>query len=108
MELTKITRELYTASNRLSQAGNEIYRMAKEKADAERAYRLALSQEITKLKMEGLSVTLIADTARGNVADLKYQRDLAEGQFKASIEALKALQVQVNSLQSIAKYQSEV
>jgi hypothetical protein len=108
MELQQITKELYFASNRLSDAGKEIYKMAKEKADTERDYRLALSQEITKLKLEGMNVTLVADTARGNVADLKHARDLAEGKFKASIEALKALQVQVNSLQSIAKYQSEV
>ncbi|WP_026676762.1 hypothetical protein [Fictibacillus gelatini] len=108
MELSIIAREIYEATHRLAAAGNEVYRLAKEKADTERDYRLALSKEILILKSEGMSVTLVSDVARGNVADLKHKRDLAEGKYKASIEALKSIQAQVNALQSILKFQSEV
>ena len=108
MELTQITKEIYDATKRLEQAGRKVYKMAKEKAETERAYRLALSQEEMKLKLEKMNVTLIGDIARGNVSDLKYERDLAEGKYKASIEALEALKAQTNALQTIVRFQSEL
>lgn len=108
MELQSITKEIYDATKRLDEAGHAVYKLALEKAETEREYRLALSQRITTLKAEGMSVTLISDVARGDVADLKFNRDLAEGKYKASMQALEALKAQVNALQTISKYQSEV
>jgi len=55
-------------------------------AEAERAYRVALASEITRLRAAGISVTLAADLARGErmVADLRYRRDVAEGVVEAA------------------------
>lgn len=56
----------------------DVYR---QRAAAERAYRVALAQEITRLKADGVAWSSTADLARGekHVADLRYLRDVAEG-----------------------------
>lgn len=59
-------------------------------ATAERAYRMALAQEITKLHAEGVAWSSTADLARGekHVADLRYSRDVAEG-VKAAAQSAR-------------------
>lgn len=108
MELHKITEEMYAVSKRLSNATNEIYKLASKRAMTERTYRMELSKEIVRLRAEGTPATIISDLARGNVAEMKFQRDLAEGQYRSSIEALEALKSQLSALQTVSKYQSEV
>lgn len=108
MELITLTNEIYQVSQRLSAATNEIYKLANKRAVTERTYRLNLAKEITKLRAEGLPATLINDLARGNIAEIKFQRDLAEGQYRSAVEALEALKSQLSALQTISKYQSEV
>lgn len=55
----------------------------------ERAYRLALAQEIVRLRADGQPVTVVQDLAKGNkhVADLRYARDVAEGVKEAAVAA---------------------
>ena len=103
-----IAKEIYDTSGRLNESGRVIFQLGKEWAEAERDYRLLLAQEITKLKADGLPATLIADVARGNTADSKFKRDLAESKYKSSLEAQKALQSRLSALQSILRVQSEV
>lgn len=102
-----VIQEILKVSMRLKDAPKAIFAAAKSYAESERDYRLALSQEITKLKADGLAVTLIADTARGNVSDLKYQRDLNEGLYKSTLEAKKALESELSGLQSVLRVQNE-
>lgn len=108
MELMKLTDEMYNVSKRLNKAAAEVYKLANKRAQTERAYRMELSKEMFRLKTEGTSITLIPDMARGNVADLKFERDLAEGQYKAAIEAMEALKSQLSAYQTIIKYQEAV
>lgn len=108
IELASLNQMMIQTSNRINKATQEIYKMAKEKAQTEYEYRKALGQEIARLKAEGYQATLIPDVSRGNVAELKLKRDMAEVMFKSAIESLKALQSELNGLQSIAKYQSDI
>lgn len=108
MELTPVVKELHQATKRLSAASKEIFKLASEKALKENAYRKALAIEILKLRDEKIPATLISDLARGNVAYFKYERDLAADTYKSGISAMEALKAEINALQSIAKYQSEV
>lgn len=101
MELIEIGKKLYQTSIRIDKAPAEIYKQAKAYAEAERDYRSALSVEIMRLKSEGLSISILADVARGNVSDLKYERDLKYGLYKGSIESKKALEAELSALQSI-------
>jgi hypothetical protein len=56
-------------------------------AAAERAYRVGLAEEITRLHTEeGVAWTVCGDLARGakHVADLRYARDVAQGLAEAA------------------------
>lgn len=108
MELVQISRELYNISKRLDKASKNLHKMAKEKAEKEYEYRMNLAKEIVMLRAEGYPATLINDVARGNVAHLKLERDLAKDTYKAAISSLEAIMSQQTALQSILKYQEEV
>lgn len=108
MEHFDIAQSIREVSTRLGKAPRAITDQAKKFAEAERIYRMELAKEITRLRSEGLQSTLIADVARGNVADFKYKRDLEEGMYKACIESSKALQAELSGLQSILKVMTDV
>ena len=60
------------------------------------------------LRDDKLPVTIINDVARGNVADLKYKRDLAEVSYRTARDMLQALQVSLSGLQTLYKRQEEI
>lgn len=108
VEVVKSVDELRKATIRLSKASREVMRMAHKRAETERDYRMALSKEIITLRHEGVQATLIADLSRGNVAQLKYERDLSMELHRSAMSSIGALQVEIQSWQSILKYMSEV
>ncbi|MCR3759182.1 hypothetical protein KYB31_09290 [Clostridium felsineum] len=108
IETIEIAEAIWNTSKRLDKGVDYITQKAKEFASAEKEYRIALSKEIAKLKSEGMSVTLIPDVARGNVAELKFQRDLAEQTYKASRDMLQALSNELSAMQSILKVQTKI
>lgn len=60
---------------------------AKDLAEKERAYRVALAREIVRQHSdEGAAWTVAQDVARGqrSVADLRYERDVAKGVLDAA------------------------
>lgn len=104
MELIQISKEMYETTKRLDKASKEIFKLAKAKAETERIYREALAKEIMTLRAESVQATLIPDLARGKVAFLKCERDLAHDMFKSAISALEAVKTQSSVLQTISKY----
>lgn len=72
-------------------------RRGKEFAQAEYEYRVALAQEIAKLRADGNPVTIVPDMARGDkkVARLRLDRDLKEVSFKAAGEAIQNYKLQI-------------
>lgn len=108
MELQSIGKMIIETSHRINTATKVIHTMAKEKAETEYQYRMALSKEITRLKAKGMAISILYDVAKGNVADELLQRDLAEGKFKAAIESMRALQSELSALQSLLRNMEEV
>lgn len=108
MELVDINREIYDATQRLRDGSKKLFSLARKAAEGERSYRKALSMEIMKLRLDKLPATLIPDIAKGNVSDLLFERDLSEAEWTAGRDSLKAIQAQVNALQTITKYQSDI
>jgi len=86
---------------RLDEAQRILFKQAKEKAESERIYRMDLAQEILRLRAEGQPVAIVGDIARGSCADEKFQRDFAESRFKATLEAVEIIKVQISALQSL-------
>jgi len=108
IELQSIASEIHESAKRLAKGPAELFVLARKAAEAERTYRRELSLEIMKLRLEGLPATLIGDLARGNCSDRKWARDLAEAEWTAGRDGLKALQSQISALQTIYRHQTEV
>jgi predicted short-subunit dehydrogenase-like oxidoreductase (DUF2520 family) len=89
---------------RLDEAQRILYKQAKEKAESERVYRMDLAQEILRLRAEGQPAALVGDLARGSCADQKFKRDFAESRFKATLEAIEIIKVQISALQSLYRH----
>ena len=86
---------------RLDEAQRILFKQAKEKAESERVYRMDLAKEILRLRAEGQPVAIVGDLARGSCADEKFQRDFAESRFRATLEAVEIIKVQISALQSL-------
>lgn len=99
---------IYDTSMQIQQGVKSLYDQARAYAEAEQEYRMQLAREIMKLRDEKLPVTVINDVARGNLANLKYKRDLAELTYKTSRDMLNALQGQLSGLQTLYRRQEEI
>lgn len=108
MDLISVTQEIHEASQRLGKSADALFVLGKEKAESERDYRKALAQEIMKLRADKVPVSIIVDLAKGNIADVLFQREITEVKFKAGIEAIGAISTQVSALQTIVKYRSDM
>ncbi|GAB7387385.1 hypothetical protein BSNK01_12210 [Bacillaceae bacterium] len=108
LDLIEISKEVYEVSQRLEKASKNLYKLAKEKAESERDYRMNLAKEIVRLREEKVPATLIPDLARGNISELRFKRDLAADMYRAAVESLEAIKSQLSALQSILKYHEHI
>ncbi|GAF14911.1 hypothetical protein JCM19045_4247 [Bacillus sp. JCM 19045] len=95
---------------RLDRASKEIFTLAREKAESEKAYKIALRQEILILKDEKYPATLILELAKGHekIADLRFKRDIAREMYKAGLDSMNNTRTEASLLQSILKYQNDM
>ena len=95
LELQRMQNDLQTSVKLLRQTGR-LY------AQSERDYKVALSQEILHLKNEGMKVTLINTFVYGveRVANLRFERDVAEVTYKANQESINQLKLQMRLLEN--------
>lgn len=82
-----------------------IRRLAKEGeayAAAERDYKIRLRQEALKLRHADMAIGMIDKTIYGipEVADLKYERDFRESQYRTALEYINTVKLQIRVLQS--------
>lgn len=65
-------------------------------------YRMELAKELLILKSEGYAITLAGDIARGKqeIARLKYQEIAKEAIYKANLESINAIKLQIKLLQN--------
>lgn len=108
IELQSVTQAIMDDRERVTKSIKVLWELARKKAKSEMEYRKGLEIEIMQLKTEGMSVTLIGDLSRGKCAELKYQRDLAEAEYKVAVASLSALETSISALQTISKYQSDI
>lgn len=85
----------------LETAVTEMKERSKKFAEAEHNYRIALSQRLTELRAEGQPVTHLGDIARGEkkIASLKLARDIAEGLYDSSKEAINMYKLKIKVLE---------
>lgn len=93
--------QLKQLNNYLTSALSEYKTRGKEYAKAYKNYRILLSQELLKLKAEGMPVTIAYDIARGteHVANAKEQEIITECLYKSCQEAINTYKLQIKILQ---------
>ncbi len=94
-ELFRKTKTMDAAIKRLANEGQRY-------AEAERDYKIALRQEVLKLRESGVAVGIIDKIAYGvpNIANLRFTRDVAEVLYKTALEYLNTLKLEIRVIQS--------
>lgn len=94
-ELESKIQELEISIRSLRKTGNNY-------AEAERDYKILLRQEVLKLRDEGQAIGVITLTCYGipSVAEARFKRDVAETIYKANLEAINSIKLQLRLLES--------
>ena len=95
-------KKLQELNNYLTLALTEYKKRGQDYAEAYKNYRILLSQELLKLKAEGMPVTICGDLARGKeeVANAKEQEIITECLYKSCQEAILTYKLQIKILQN--------
>ena len=71
-------------------------------AQAEKDYKVLLRTECLKLRDEGMAIGMIDKTCFGipSVAEARFKRDVAEAVYKANLEAINSIKLQMRLIES--------
>lgn len=94
-QLASLIQQLNASIRQLRHSGNDY-------AEAERDYRMLLSEELLKMEAEGRPVTNLYNIARGTrkVAEAKYKQIATEAVYRANLEAIQAVKLQIKVVQA--------
>ena len=98
MDGLKAINELNELSEKLQQGIKLMGRYGREYAEAERDYKIMLSQKALELRAQEMPVTLIDKVVYGKVAEERFKRDTAEIMWKTAIENVNTLKLQIRIL----------
>lgn len=92
-ELQSKLSQLDVCVKRLRTSGTEF-------ATAERDYKVLLRTECLRLRDDGMAIGMIDKTCYGipKVADARFKRDVAETVYKANMEAINSIKLQIRLL----------
>ena len=94
-ELMQKTKQLEISIKELRNSGTSY-------AQAERNYKVLLRQECLKLRDEGMAIGMIDKTCYGIpvVAEARFKRDVAEAVYKANLESINSLKLQMRLIEN--------
>lgn len=80
----------------------ELRRSGTNFATKERAYKVLLREECLKLRDSGMAIGMIDKTCYGipSVAEARFERDVAETIYKANLEAINSIKLQLRLLEA--------
>ena len=89
--------ELMQKTRELDQCIRELRKSGTAYAEAEREYKVQLRKWCLSLKADGMAIGLIDKTCYGipEVAELRFKRDVAETVYRANLEAINSLKLQM-------------
>lgn len=95
IDLQAKTKELEVSIKQLRVSGTNY-------AQAERDYKVLLRQECLKLRDEGMAIGMIDKTCYGipSVAEARFKRDVAEAVYKANLEAIQSIKLQLRLIEN--------
>ena len=94
-ELQQKIKELEISIRQLRTSGTDY-------AEAEKDYKILLRQEVLKLRDEGQAIGVIDKICYGipSVAEARFKRDIAETIYKANLEAINSIKLQMRLLEN--------
>lgn len=95
--------EIQNKINELNVSLKKLRETGTSYAEAERDYKIMLRQEALKLRSEKeMPVTLIQQVVYGvpGVAEKRFKRDVAEAIYKANLEAINTIKLQIRIMEN--------
>lgn len=94
--------ELQSKTQQLDKSIKQLRTSGTEYARAEREYKVLLRQECLKLRDDGMAIGMIDKTCYGipSVAEARFKRDVAEAVYKANLEAINSIKLQMRLIES--------
>lgn len=94
-DLEAKVRQLDTSVRTLRKSGTDY-------AEAEKEYKILLRTECLKARDEGMAIGLIDKTCYGipSVAEARFRRDVAEAVYKANMEAINSIKLQLRLIEN--------
>ena len=94
--------ELQSKTQQLDRSIKQLRTSGTEYAQAERDYKVLLRQECLKLRDEGMAIGMIDKVCYGipSVAEARFKRDVAEAVYKANLEAINSIKLQMRLIEN--------
>lgn len=89
--------EIQSKTKQLDYSVKELRKSGTAYAEAERAYKIKLRETALRLRSQDMAVGMISMTVYGvpEVAELRFKRDCCEAVYKANIEAINAIKLEI-------------
>jgi hypothetical protein len=97
-----LVNELFTKTKMLTPAIKRLAEEGERFASCERNYKIALRQEALRLREGEMAIGMIDKVIYGipEIANLRFERDVAESLYKTALEYLNTLKLEIRVLQS--------
>ena len=94
--------ELQSKTQQLDMSIKQLRKNGTEYAQAEKDYKVLLRQECLKLRDDGMAIGMIDKTCYGipSVAEARFRRDVAEAVYKANLEAINSIKLQLRLIEN--------
>lgn len=94
--------DLQAKSRQLDASVKQLRKSGTDYAEAEKQYKILLRSECLRLRDEGMAIGMITMTAYGipSVAEARFKRDIAECVYKANLEAINSVKLQMRLIES--------
>lgn len=89
--------EIQSKTKQLDYSVKELRKSGTAYAEAEKAYKIKLRETALRLRSQDMAVGMINMTVYGvpEVAELRFKRDCCEAVYKANIEAINAIKLEI-------------
>jgi hypothetical protein len=94
--------ELQMKTQQLDMSIKQLRTSGTAYAQAEMDYKVLLRQECLKLRDDGMAIGMIDKTCYGipSVAEARFKRDVAEAVYKANLEAINSIKLQLRLIEN--------
>lgn len=94
--------ELQTKTRQLDASIRQLRYNGIEYAKAEKEYKILLRSECLKLRDAGMAIGMIDKTCYGipSVAEARFNRDVAETVYRANLEAIASIKLQLRLIEN--------